>query len=51
VRRLLKHARRALALADNATKQATRGKKPKLTVGCAAAIESAAEKVRGDLGP
>jgi DNA-binding beta-propeller fold protein YncE len=51
VRRLLKHARRALTLADNAAKKATRGKQPKLTVACAAAIESAAENARGDLGP
>jgi hypothetical protein len=50
VRRLLKHARRALALADNAAKKATRGKKPKLTVACAAAIESAAADVRDNLG-
>jgi hypothetical protein len=50
VRRLLKHARRALALADNAAKKAARVKKPKLTVACAAAIERAAEDVRNNLG-
>jgi hypothetical protein len=50
VRRLLKHARRVLALADNAAKRATRGKKPKLTVACGASIEGAAEDVRNKLG-
>jgi hypothetical protein len=50
VRRLLKHARRALALADNAAKKAARGKKPKVTVTCAAAIEGAVEDVRNNLG-
>ena len=50
VRRLLKHARRALTLAEDAAKKATRGKKPKLTVACAVAIEGAAEDVRNDLG-
>lgn len=50
MRRLIKHARRALALADTAAKKAARGKKPKLTVACAAAIEGAAEDVRKNLG-
>ena len=50
VRRLLKHARRAIGLADHAAKKAARGKKPKLTVACAAAVEGAAKDVRNNLG-
>ena len=50
VRRLLKRARRALTLAENAAKRASRGKKPKLTVACEMAIEGAAEDVRNGLG-
>jgi hypothetical protein len=50
VRRLLKHARRALTLAENAAKRASRGRKPKLTVACGMAIEGAAEDVRNRLG-
>jgi hypothetical protein len=50
VRRLIKGARRDLALANSAAKKAARGKKHKLTVACAAAIESAAGTARDDLG-
>jgi cell division septum initiation protein DivIVA len=49
-KRLLQHAKRVLVLAGHAAKKATRGKKPKLTSDCAAAIEGAVEDARGALG-
>jgi hypothetical protein len=48
-KRLIKHAEHALTQAENAAKKATKGKKPKLTVGCAGAIHQAAEEVRSSL--
>ena len=48
-KRLIRHAEHALTLAENAAKKATRGKKPKLTAGCAGAIHQAAEEVRSSL--
>jgi streptogramin lyase len=48
-KRLIKHAEHALTQAENAAKKATKGKKPKLTVGCAEAIHQAAEAVRSSL--
>jgi hypothetical protein len=48
-KRLIRHAEHALTLAENAAKKATRGKKPKLTLGCAGAIHQAAEEVRSSL--
>jgi hypothetical protein len=48
-KRLIRHAEHALTLAENAAKKAAKGKKPKLTVGCAGAIHQAAEDVRSSL--
>jgi hypothetical protein len=48
-KRLIKHAEHALTQAENGAKKATKGKKPKLTVGCAGAIRQAAEGVRSSL--
>jgi len=45
--RLLKHA---LGLPGAAVKNASRGRKARLTAGCAADIRRAADRVRGDLG-
>jgi hypothetical protein len=48
-KRLIKHAEHALTQAENAAKKATKGKKPKLIVGCAGAMHQAAEEVRASL--
>jgi len=48
-KRLLEHAKRVLVLADHTVSKASRGKRPKLTAGCAAAIRRAIEDVRGTL--
>ena len=50
-RRLRRRAKNLLMLAVKAAKKATRGKKPKLTSGCATAIRGAADVVRGGLRP
>ena len=48
-KRLDRHAEHALTQAENAAKKATKGRKPKLTAGCASAIHQAAEEARSSL--
>jgi hypothetical protein len=48
-KRLDRHAEHALTVAENAAKKATKGRKAKLTAGCASAIHQAAEAVRSTL--
>ncbi len=49
-KRLLRHARATLGLADKSVRNASRGKKPKLTSGCATDIRRADDDVRAGLG-
>ena len=48
-KRLDRHAEHALTAAENAAKKDAKGRKPKLTAGCASAIHQAAEGVRSSL--
>jgi hypothetical protein len=48
-KRLERHAEHALTQAENATKKAAKGRKAKLTAGCASTIHQAAEAVRSSL--
>src|SRR5262249_48138812 len=48
-KRLDRHAEHALTAAENAAKKDAKGKRPKLTAGCASAIHQAAEAVRSSL--
>jgi hypothetical protein len=48
-KRLLRHARATLGLADKSVRRAGRGKKPKLTSDCATDIRHADDEVRGGL--
>ena len=50
-RRLLRQAKHLLELAGKAAGKAAKGKKPKLTATCAAAIQRAAGIVRSELHP
>jgi len=49
-KRLLKQAKSVLNLAAKAASKAAKGKKAKLTAGCAASIQRAAAGVRSGLG-
>jgi len=51
MRRFLKQAKRGLTGAGKAAGKAAKGKKPRLTQGCAAAIQGAAGTIVGRLQP
>jgi hypothetical protein len=48
-KRLVKRAKSTLKVAEKAARKAAKGKKPKLSSGCAAAIGAAVDGVRGGL--